>query len=81
MKKKWTGISGKVRELRVLLGGRSAVVDAMKSASKTSLGRWESRQCSPLRAHVRIVNETYEIAQRMETMLKKRQKSKKRKQR
>ena len=76
VKKKWTGISGKVKELRISLGGRSAVVDAMKSASRTSLRRWENRQCSPLRAHVRLVNETYEIAKRM-GMLKIRQKRKK----
>lgn len=78
MKKSRLGIPGKVRKLRESLGGRKAVVRAMKSASKTSLRRWEKQECEPLRAHIRLVNETYEIARRMGMLKKQRDEKKKR---
>ncbi|MBI3046252.1 MAG: hypothetical protein HYY86_01750 [Candidatus Harrisonbacteria bacterium] len=55
----------KVRELRHLLGGRRAVVRTMEAASSSSLKRWEQKECSPLRAHVKLVDETYGLARRM----------------
>lgn len=54
-------IPQKVRELRRLLGGRRAVVRVMKAASSSSLKRWERRECSPLKAHVHLVDETHKI--------------------
>lgn len=62
----------KVRELRHLLGGRRSVVRVMKAASSSSLKRWEQRECSPIKAHVRAVDETYSRARLMSrVMLKK----------
>ena len=59
------GMAQKVQELRRLLGGRRSVVRVMKAASSSSLKRWERKECSPLRAHVKLVNETYSLARRM----------------
>lgn len=53
------GVSQKVRELRRLLGGRRAVVRTMKAASSSSLKRWEGRECSPIKAHAQLVDETH----------------------
>lgn len=59
----------KVRKLRSLLGSRRTVVHVMAAASMTSLKRWERRECTPLRAHVRLINETYVMANRMSKAL------------
>lgn len=64
-KRRQLSVSGKVRELRCLLGSRRTVVQVMEAGSMTSLKRWERRECSPLRAHVRLVNETHAMAKRM----------------
>lgn len=64
------GVAGKVRELRTLLGSRRTVVHVMGAASVTSLKRWERRECSPLLAHRKMVNQTYEDAKRMSRALK-----------
>lgn len=69
-KKLKLGVVGKVRELRTLLGSRRTVVHAMGAASVTSLRRWERRECSPILAHRKMVNETYENAKRMSRALK-----------
>lgn len=65
MKTRKLGVSGKVQKLRISLGGRRKVVGVMKAASSSSLKRWEKKECNPLRAHVRLVNETYDLARRM----------------
>lgn len=62
-------MAGKVRELRALLGSRRTVVHVMEAASMTSLKRWEKRECDPLQAHVRLVDETYVMAKRMSKAL------------
>ena len=79
MKKKRFDVIDKVRTLRCTLGNKETV-RAMRSASVSSLRRWANRKCRPIRAHVRLVNETYEIAKRM-GMLKVQQKQKKSKKR
>ena len=61
--------SRKVVRLRSLLGSRRTVVHVMGAASMTSLKRWEQRECVPLRAHVRLINETYTMAKRMSKAL------------
>jgi len=67
-------ISEKVRETRVILGSRRAMVDVMDAASVTSLKRWEGRECVPLRAHALLVNEAHNMARRMGKVLKRRMK-------
>jgi len=79
MKRKRIDVIDKVRTLRGTLGSKETV-RAMESGSVTSLWRWAHRKCRPIRAHVRLVNETYEIAKRM-GMLKVQQKRKKSKKR
>ena len=59
----------KVRELRSLLGSRRTIVHVMEAGSMTSLKRWEKRECNPLRAHVRLVDETHAMARRMSKAL------------
>ncbi len=68
-KRKKLSVSGKVRELRSLLGSRRTVVHVMEAASITSLKRWERKECSPLRAHMQLVNETHAMAKRMSRAL------------
>ena len=65
MKRRKLNTARKIRELRRLLGGRRAVVRVMQAASSSSLKRWEGRECVPLRAHVHVVDETYQLARRM----------------
>ena len=62
----------KVRKMRVGLGGRRAVVEVMASASVSSLKRWERRECSPIRAHVRDVSDAYRMLPRIQKLLRKR---------
>ena len=58
----------KVREMRMELGGRRAVVREMRAASPSSLKRWERRECRPISAHVVLVNEAYKRVQANEKM-------------
>lgn len=72
MARRRLNLAGKVRETRLILGSRRAVVDVMDAGSVTSLKRWERRECMPLRAHVHLVNEAHEMARRMGKALKRR---------
>jgi len=58
-------VSQKVRKMVHIFGGKRATVRVMKAASSSSLRRWMNRKCRPLKAHVFLVNDTYEMAQRM----------------
>jgi len=65
-------VSQKVREMVRVFGGKRATVRVMGAASSSSLKRWERKECSPLRAHVKLVDETYSLARRMgKVMLRK----------
>ncbi len=64
-RKKQLNTSEKVRYLYGILGGYRAVVDVMKAASPSSLKRWQHGRCKPLRAHVDLVERTYEMAKDM----------------
>ncbi len=74
MARRKMGVSEKVRETRLILGSRRAVIDVMNAASVTSLKRWEGRECMPLRAHLHLVNEAHEMARRMGKVLRRRMK-------
>lgn len=64
--RKKLSLSQKVIKMETVLGGRGAVVRLMGSASRSSLKRWERGACKPIVAHVKAVNEAYEMSQRME---------------
>src|SRR3989344_5331555 len=57
--------SEKVRKLVGLFGGKKVVVEVMGGASSSSLRRWMSRKCRPILAHVLLVADTYQRAQRI----------------
>jgi hypothetical protein len=78
-RKRKRSIVRKVRKLRKILGGRKPVVHFMGAASTTSLKRWENKECEPLRAHVQIVDKTYDLIKnsKIEILIKRIQKQKK----
>jgi len=60
-KKRRLNTGKKVREMRLALGGRRAVVEVMESGSVSSLKRWERRECAPISAHVKVVGDAYDM--------------------
>ena len=64
-RKKRLNTSEKVRYLYSTLMGYQAVVDVMKAASPSSLKRWQHGRCKPIRAHVDLVDRTYQMAKDM----------------
>lgn len=70
MKRRAVSVSQKVRELVRMFGGKRTTVQVMGAASVSSLKRWMSRECRPIRAHTLLVDDTYQKSARIRKVIK-----------
>jgi len=68
-RRRYLSISQKARELVGILGSRGEVVRIMRCASKTSLKRWISNRCQPLRAHALAVSDLYNKRRELQALV------------